>query len=121
MIIEYVTQNPGQMEQYTDEYKGYLKRTVVFLDDWATAQFFEVNGKLIEHWNEGDTFTSNAGENYASMNVSLVPRKFIVIYHNDKNVIAEVADKQVKYDFGSSDTSGIIKFNSESGNYEREL
>ena len=120
MIVEYVVQNPGQMEQNTIDYRGYQKRTVVFLDEWATAQFMEVGGKLIEKWNDGDTTVSIDGQPYASMNCSLIPRKFMVIYHNNdfqyekKTTVVNSTDEK----FGSSSTSGIIKFNPDSGKYE---
>jgi hypothetical protein len=122
MIVEYVIQNPGQMEQNNTDYRGYKKKTIIFLDEWATAQFLEINSKLIENWNDGDTTVALEGQPYASMNVSLVPRKFMVIYHNDdlqyqmKTTVVNPTDEK----FGSSATSGIIKFNPESGKYEQQ-
>lgn len=120
MIIEHVIQNPGQMEQNTSDYKGYTKRTVIFLNDWVTAQFFEVDGKVIDNWKEGDTYTSEQGKLYASMNVSLVPRKFINIYHNDDINFSKIRTVVNPTDekFGSSASSGIIEFNPDSGEYE---
>jgi len=83
MIVESLTQNPGQMEQNTNDYKGYKYRTVVFNDEWVDAQFFEVAGRLVEKWKSGEKYTSQDGEHYSSMNCSLIPRNFTVIYHND--------------------------------------
>lgn len=83
MMIEYIIQNPGQMEQDTTDYKGYKYRTVIFNDEWVDAQFFEISGRLIEKWKAGEKITSNNNDNYSSMNCSLVPRNFTVIYHND--------------------------------------
>jgi hypothetical protein len=120
MIVEYVIQNPGQMEQNTTDYRGYKKKTIVFLDDWVNAQFLEVGGKLIENWSDGDTAMALDGQPYASMNVSLIPRKFMVIYHNDdfeyeiKTTVVNNCDDK----FGSSATSGTIKLNPDSGQYE---
>lgn len=120
MIVEYIIQNPGQMEQNTTDYRGYKKRTVIFLDEWATAQFMEIDGTIIEKWNDGETSVSYDKQPYASMNCSLVPRKFIVIYHNDdfqfekKTTVVNPTDEK----YGSSATSGIIKFNPETGKYE---
>lgn len=122
MIVEYVIQNPGQMEQYNSDYRGYRSRTVIFLSDWATAQFFEIDGKLIEHWREGEVFTSYVGQNYSSMNCSLVPRKFMTVYHNEDITVTDNGIKSADESLlGSSGTSGIIQFNSDSGKFERQL
>lgn len=120
MIIEHVIQNPGQMEQHSQDYKGYNKRTVIFLDEWVTAQFFEVDGKVIDNWKEGDIHCSDNGQPYASMNVSLIPRKFINVYHNENinfskiRTVVNATDEK----FGSSASSGIIEFNPDTGEYE---
>jgi len=64
MIIQHITQNPGQMEQSSKDYRGYKYRTIVFNDDWVDAMFLEINGKLIEKWKTGDKVTSGEGEEY---------------------------------------------------------
>ena len=47
MIVDVITQTPGDFEKPSKQYKTKQYRTVWFLDDYKIAQFFEVDGKLI--------------------------------------------------------------------------
>jgi len=82
MIINLIEQLPAQYESVSNEYKGYKKRTILFLDNWVDAQFLEINGKIINGWKRGDKITSSYPETFGSFNCSLIPRNFITIYHN---------------------------------------
>ncbi len=86
MIVDVVTQTPGDFEKPSTQFKTKKYRTVWFLDDFKLAQFFEVNGKLIKNWKTGDMKTFKAGQTYTSLNCSLDTRSFVVVYHDEKSV-----------------------------------
>jgi len=86
MIVDVITQTPGDFEKPSNQYKTKQYRTVWFLDDYKIAQFFEVDGKLIKNWKAGDTKTFRAGQSYTTLNCSLDTRTFVVVYHDEKSV-----------------------------------
>jgi hypothetical protein len=91
LIVDFIKQIPGDFESPRAMYKGKKYRTVFFLEDFEIAQFYEVDNKLVRDWKMGDSFTSSAGTEYASMNLSLTPRSFIAVYHDQDTVSLEEA------------------------------
>lgn len=100
MIVDIITQTPGDFEKPSAQYKTKKYRTVWFLDDYKLAQFFEVNNKLIKNWKEGEMRTFKAGQVYTSLNCSLQTRSFIVAYHDEKEItktqIKKAISKKIK-------------------------
>ena len=96
IIVDVITQIPGEFEKPTTQYKGKKYRTIVFLTDYVLAQFFEVNNKLVKNWKKGQTHTSNLREEYASLNLSLKARKFIAAYHDSKKITLNDIKKVLK-------------------------
>jgi len=96
IIVDYITQTPGDYEIPSMAYKGKKFRTVFFLDDFKLAQFVEVNDKLIRDWKKYDKFTSTNSDSYASMNLSLDARSYIAVYHDSESVTLEQAIDKIK-------------------------
>ena len=95
MIVDIITQTPGDFEKPSDQYKTKKYRTVWFLDDFKIAQFFEVDGKLIKNWKAGDMKTFKAGQVYTSLNCSLDTRSFVVVYHDEKKITKNQIKKTI--------------------------
>jgi|TARA_B110000503_G_C7036904_1_gene366507 hypothetical protein len=96
IIVDVITQTPGEFEKPSSQYKGKKYRTVVFLTNYELAQFFEVNKKLVKDWKKGQTHTSNLKDEYASLNLSLKARKFIAAYHDSKKITLNDIMKALK-------------------------
>ena len=95
MIVDIITQTPGDFEKPSTQYKTKKYRTVWFLDDYKLAQFFEVNGRLIKNWKKGDLRTFKSGNMYTSLNCSLDTRSFVVAYHDEKSVTKSQIKKAI--------------------------
>jgi len=96
IIVDVITQTPGEFEKPSTSYKGRKYRSIIFLTDYAVAQFVEINNKLITKWKKGQIYTSNSNEEYASLNLSLKARNFMAAYHDSKKITVKDIKKALK-------------------------
>ena len=86
MIIDLINQTPGDFERPNKNYKGKKYRSVIFLNPYCVAQFYEIENKLITNWTRKQIITSKQGQTYTSMNASMQTNSFIVVYHDSKKI-----------------------------------
>lgn len=96
IIVEFITQTPGEYESPGQNYKGRAFRTVFFLDDFVLAQFYEVDNNIIRDWRAGDHHTTAQDQTYTSINLSLESRRFLAVYHDDPHVTFDQARAQLE-------------------------
>lgn len=78
---------PGTMlPNHIDKYKNYakifnligeenrIKRALVFLEDWQSGHYFELNGSPYLNWRAGDIQIWNNDTPHAAGNMGIVPR-----------------------------------------------
>ena len=86
MIIDLINQTPGDFERPNKNYKGKKYRSVIFLNPYCVAQFYEIENRLITNWTRKQIITSKQGQTYTSMNASMQTNSFIVVYHDSKKI-----------------------------------
>lgn len=95
MIAELQTFIGGDYIAPCNRYKAKKYRTVFFLDDFRLAQFFEINNQLTRDWKAGDSITSQQGDEYCVMNLSLEPFTLLSVFHDEESVTLEQAREAV--------------------------
>jgi hypothetical protein len=71
---------------HSDTYKRYIAlhnlqgnessihRAIIFLEDWASGHYLEINGRGITNWTAGDVYTWNYDAPHMAANLGLTPR-----------------------------------------------
>lgn len=57
-------------------------RILVFLEDWKTGHYFEINDRPILQWKKGDEVIINYGEKHLSGNMGIEPKYTLQITKN---------------------------------------
>jgi len=77
---------PGTtLPKHSDTYKRFvqihnidnidnIQRTVVFLEDWQSGHYFEINNTPIINWKKGQTVTWRGGTEHLAANVGMTNR-----------------------------------------------
>ena len=95
MIIDLINQTPGDFERPNKNYKGKKYRSVIFLNPYCVAQFYEIENKLVTNWKRKQIVTASQGQTYTSMNASMQTNSFIVVYHDTKKISYKKVIKQL--------------------------
>lgn len=97
MILEIKYLLPGEHQPLSENYKGKNRyRSVVFLNDYKTAQFFEVDNKLHTDWKKLSMITHETPDVFCAMNLSLEDMFYVEVFHNDENITLEKITSKVK-------------------------
>jgi hypothetical protein len=51
-----------------------IKRSIIFLEDWSSGHFFEIDGKLLPSWKAGDFVVWTADTPHMAANIGLFER-----------------------------------------------